>query len=477
MMRCWSVNPVARQALLCLQVTLLALASVPAATQVRAQDAERPVLKPHRFDEDWRALCDPARRTTLFDPLKCISLGGDGFATLTIGGELRERFENVRNPGFGLEQSSDHVFLHRVLLHGDLHLGETLRVFVQLGAFGQNGREGERSATDVDRLDLTQAFVDLGFATPGDGRVTLRGGRQEMSFGASRLVSVRESPNVRRSFDGGRVFWMGGGYRVDTFYTRPVSLDEGAFDDRVNNGETLWGVYGTGPVPNLPGLKADLYYLGYERENARFQIGTADERRYTSGLRLFGERGGFDWDIEAAYQFGDFGQRDIRAWTIASDIGVAFEGVRLQPRLGLKADMASGDRDPNDGKLGTFNALYPKFPYFSEANLIAPANVMDLHPNLQLQLNPSLSAEVGWNVLWRQTTQDAIYQPPLGAVAGTAGRGSRFIGHQAIVGLEWQATPNLSIASQYVHFEPGETLEGVGGRSVDFFFASVAFKF
>jgi hypothetical protein len=465
------------QARLFLQMVFLALAAVLAASQACAEDAGRPAIKSHRFDEDWRVLCDPAARTMLLDPLKCIPLDADGFFKLTIGGELRERFEAVRNPGFGLDQSSDHVFLHRALLHGDLHLGDALRVFVQVGAFQQNGREGERSPTDVDRLDLTQAFVDLGLPTPGDGRITLRGGRQEMSFGASRLVSVRESPNVRRSFDGGRAFWTGGGYRVDAFYARPLRLDEGTFDDRVNNAETLWGVYGTGPVPSLPGLKADLYYLGYERQNARFQTGTADERRYTPGLRLFGERDGFDWDIEGVYQFGDFGQNDIRAWTIASDVGVTLDKVALQPRLGLKADVASGDTDPNDGTLGTFNALYPKFPYFSEANLITPANVMDVQPSLRLQLTSSLEAEVGWDVLWRQTTDDAIYEPPLVAVAGTAGQGSRFIGHQAIVGLDWQATPNLSVASQYVHFTPGDTLRNVGGRSVDFVFASVAFKF
>src|SRR3954447_21021135 len=103
MMRRWPVNPAACRALLCFQVALLALASAPAAKQAGAQEVERPVLKPHRFDEDWRPLCDPARQTMLFDPLKCIPLDSDGFAKLTIGGELRERFEAVHNPGFGLD--------------------------------------------------------------------------------------------------------------------------------------------------------------------------------------------------------------------------------------------------------------------------------------------------------------------------------------------------------------------------------------
>lgn len=439
----------------------------------------RPTFKPHRFDEDWRPLCDPSARTEPLDRVKCVPLGGD--TTLTIGGELRERFEAAHNPRFGLTQDSDSAFLHRALLHtdlriGDLQFGTSARGFVQFGYFDQSGRDLRATPTDVDRLDVTQAFVDLSAEALG-GRTTLRGGRQELSFGSSRLVSVREGPNVRRSFDGGRAFWSDGRYRLDGFYVQPVAIERGTFDDGTDDSEAFWGAYLTGPIPGNAVLRADLYYLGYERQGATFAIGVADERRHTIGARLFGAAGGFDWDVEAALQFGDFGARDIRAWTIASDVGYTFADTPLSPRIGLKADIASGDDDPTDGRLGTFNALYPKLPYFSEANLVAPANIVDVHPTLGLDLGTGVTFELGWNALWRQTTADAIYGTPLAAIADTAGSTGRFIGHQSIVGMTWQVTPSLTVSGDYVHFEPGRALTNAGGEPVDFATLSAAFRF
>ena len=427
-------------------------------------------MKPLRFDEDWRPLCDAARRSEWLDPIKCLRIA-PGLA-LTFGGELRERIEVFDNPGFGVKQRSDHVLLHRVLLHADLRLDDTVRAFVQLGALNQNGREGPRAATDVDRFDLMQGFIDLSVPV-GDGRATLRGGRQELSFGSQRLVSVRDGPNLRRTFDGGRGFWAGGLFRVDALYVRPVLVGAGVFDDRANRSEALWGMYGTGPV--IGPLHADLYYLGYERSAAKFASGVGDERRHSFGLRLFGTDHAVDWDVEGVYQIGRFGTHDVEAWTVASDIGITLDAMPGKLRLGLKADVASGNRGGRT--LGTFNALYPKLPYFSEAGLIAPANIIDLHPTARIGLAPTVRASVEWNWLWRETTRDAVYAPPLSAIPGTASRGGRFTGQQAIAGIEWQTSPQVTIATQYVHFFPGGGLRSVNGRSVDFVFASASYRF
>jgi hypothetical protein len=296
-----------------------------------------------------------------------------------------------------------------------------------------------------------------------------------MSFGSSRLVSVRDGPNIRRAFDGGRAFWTDGSVRIDAFYVRPVELRPGSFDDRTSRSEEFWGAYATLPVSGH--LKADLYYLGRDRDVARFAAGRGPETRHTIGGRLFGRSSGFDWDWEAAYQFGSFADQDIRAWTVATDTGYTFAEWPLKPRIGLKADLASGDGSRSDRTLGTFDPLYPKFPYFSEANLVAPANVLDLHPSLRLELTPQLSTEFGLNWLWRHRTADAVYEPPLNPIADTAGRRSRYIGVQAITGFEWKATHRLTVTGQYVHFRRGEALQEIGGRNVDFGLVSIGYRF
>jgi hypothetical protein len=314
----------------------------------------------------------------------------------------------------------------------------------------------------------------------GDGsRLTARAGRQEMAFGSGRLVSERDGPNLRRDFDGGRAFLtMPEGLRVDAFVVRPVQPARESFDDSSNPGEAFWGVYATGPVSLLSGLSADLYYFGYNRANATFVQGTGFEQRHTIGARLFGRYAGWDWDFEAAGQFGRFNGADIRAWTFASDTGYMLAGVPWQPRLGLKFDVASGDGNAHDHSLGTFNALYPKVPYFTEAGLAAPANLVDVYPTIRVQPTKAVTLELGWDVLWRQTTADAFYRPaPFGPIKGTAGVRNAYVGHQIETAARWALTQNVELKAWYVHFTPGATVKQAGGRTVDFAAASVAFKF
>ncbi len=448
-----------------------------------------PKIEDLRYDEDYSYLRDPSARSGLWwEPFKHYPLDPSGSAYLSTGAEVRYRFEGIRNPDFNVERTlpRNAYLLQRVLLHGDLHLGPNLRVFAQFGSYAVFGERQRLEATQDNPADLAQAFADVNVPLgTGAGDVTLRGGRQEMEFGSSRLVSLRENPNVRRSFDGGRAFWDGSeggvleGWRIDAFLTRPVENRFRAFDDRSDPAQAFWGAYASGPLAMglLPGLKLDAYYLGLQRKEAEFEQGQAFERRHTVGGRLSGEASGFDWDLEAAYQFGSFGTGvGLSAWTVATDVGYTFSNVPWEPRLGLKANVASGDRDPNDRTLGTFNPLFPKLPYFSEAALITPANVMDLAPSLTIKPSDDLSVTASWDVLWKHSVSDAFYAPPLSPVEGTAGR-ERFIGHSVQVLAEWQATREIEVRAAYVHFFAGEALEQAGARDVDFVMLSAALKF
>ena len=168
-----------------------------------------PPYKSLRFDENYLYLQDPARRGDVWDPLKYIPLASDSHTYLSLGGELRERGEYFSAPLFGLRGGgADAYLLHRLLLSGDLHVTDDFRAFVQLGNHIEAEKDKPLSQADVDRFDLQQAFVDvrLPFAPDAGIDPTVRAGRQEMAFGSQRLVSVRESPNIRRSFDGFRVF-------------------------------------------------------------------------------------------------------------------------------------------------------------------------------------------------------------------------------------------------------------------------------
>lgn len=425
------------------------------------------------------ALQDPTKRTDVWDPIKYIPLSFDPSWALSLGGELRERFEYYSNPDFGLQgQMADGYLLHRLLLHADLHLGPYVRTFLQLGNHLAPGKD-LAPPPYLDRLDVQQAFLDLRLpiAAAADLDPVLRIGRQEMVFGSQRLVSVRDAPNVRRSFDGVRIGDTINEVRVDAFLTRPVLLKKGVFDDGPNHDQAFWGVYAT--VPSGLGMLGSiaLYYLGLENERARYAAGAGTERRQSIGARVFGAAGGWDWDWEALGQFGTFADQDIRAWTIATNTGYTFDVAGWRVRLGVKADYASGDDNPFDRTLGTFSALFPKLSYLSSAALFAPANVMDVQPTLTLKPTENLTITFGYDLLWRLTVQDAVYIGPQVPVAGTAGQGNRFTGRQYSVDVTWQVDRHIQIDAGHVRVDVARSLRAVGGQDVDFGYVSAAYKF
>jgi len=437
--------------------------------------AERPAYKLIRYEEDWTALRDEALRTDLFDGLKLVPLDEGARSFVSFGADVRERYEYVDDPLWGdAPQDPNGYLLSRVHVHADLHVGESLRFFGQLKSALLADRTGGARPTDEDQLDVHQAFGEI---APVES-LSLRFGRQEMAFGSSRLVSVREGPNVRLAFDGGRLTARFGDARLDAFVTRPVETDPGIFDDGSDDGVAFYGAYGTVPLGLLPDGHADLYWLALEREDAEFDTGTADERRHSFGTRLFGRPRPVDYNFEFVYQLGSFGDGDIRAWTIASDTGYTFEEAPLAPRLGLKANVASGDRDRDDDDLETFNALFPRGSYFNEAALVGPANFFDVHPSVELHPSRDVTAWLDWDFLWRQSLDDGLYGNAINPIVTGADSNERYVGSEPNVQVEWRVDPHVTLTACYVHFFAGPFLEeSTSGKDIDFVGAWVSFRF
>src|SRR4030095_63750 len=214
--------------------------------------------------------------------------------------------------------------------------------------------------------DLSQWCLDGRIPLSDTNSITLRLGRQELAYGSSRLVSFREGPNVRQSFDGVKGILKVSGWQIDAFAVKPVLTRTGVFDDDSDPERNFWGLYAVTPVPLLPGGNIDLYYLGLDNKDAEFAQTTAPDPPHSPGPRIWGRDAGWDYNFEFVYQFGTFGSGDIQAWTAASDNGFTFEQAPLKPRLGLKANVTSGDRSANNPGLQTFNPLFPRGSYFGE---------------------------------------------------------------------------------------------------------------
>lgn len=427
----------------------------------QAPAPEPPPFAKLRQDEDYSYLADPAARTGLFDPIKYIPIG-DGPAFLSLGGELRHRYEYTRNPGFGADPQDRGAFLQRYILHADLRVSPDFRLFGQFLSAFANGRAEGPSPVDQNRFDLQQGFVDITFEPAPGARVTLRPGRQEVRLGSARLVDVREGPNVRRAFDGMRATLKLPDWQVDALALRPVAQEQGAFDDATSRRQALWGLYGVGKPAWLPAGSIDLYYLGFRDKAGRYDKGTAPETRHSIGTRIWGDYGAWDWNNEFVYQFGDFGSGRINAWTAAFDIGYSWKEAWLSPRLGLATAIASGDNNLTGTGLRTFNPLFPRGNYFSELALLGPRNFFNINPSLTLSPHRDITLTGGVNFFWRQSLEDGVYTPNGSILRAADGSSARYVGTELSLSSEWRANRYTTLTAIYSHFLPGAFIRQTG---------------
>ncbi|NIK86782.1 hypothetical protein FHS83_000100 [Rhizomicrobium palustre] len=414
----------------------------------------------NRWQEDWSVLADPSVPRQSLDTLKYIPLG-DAKTYLSLGAGLRLRYESNDAPNFGVgDTRSQSYVISRLEAHADLRLSQGVQVFVQLDSAFAPGK-ARMTPVDQNRLDLEQGFVAL-VEPVGAGTLRLRAGRQQFAFDLQRFVSLRDGPNVRQSYDALWANYEIGSWRFISFFSHPVqNRDSAAFDDSSNAHLSYGGL--RGEYEFGPGSVA-LYYSQYRRDGAVLGSLKGSERRNIWDLRSAGAVSGWDWDVEGMLQSGHLAEHPINAWAIGSRAGYRFSKAVWQPRLGLQADAASGDKNPNDGKIGSFNPLFPNGYYVALAGYTGYTNFIHLKPSLTLKPRSDVSLMLAGAMQWRQTTADAVYTQPMNPVAGTAGRGSAYTGTYYQARMDWQISGQLSAAVEAVRFSAGEAIRQAGGR-------------
>lgn len=455
-----------------LPLALLSLVYLPVSQAASPLEDSRP-SRPGapRWTEDYRFLDDPAKATDPFDSLRYHRLSET--AWLQLGAEARYRADALNQPFFGLRGIKDDFYvMQRLQAHADLHLfDDAVRTFVQVEntrAFGKD----LYSPSDESRNEVRQAFVDLNYDFAG-GRYTTRVGRQEMGFGNQVFVTYRDTPNIRQSFDGLRASLnFKDGRKLDAFAVRPIETGEDSWDDGSNNKVKFYGLYGT--LPLTQAWNVDLFGFALETDDRTLAGETGDEKRYTYGTRLFGRYQGFDWSWDVAGQTGHLGDASIRAWAVSSDTGYTFEGG-WAPRLAMRLDLASGDSDMGDGKVGTFDPLYPRNGVYGEASLTTLSNVIVIGPSFGFSPWRQVRFEPGVFEVWKQNVNDGVYMPGMSMLAGTRDTG-RHVGTIYRANTRWLATANLTVDLDLKYYDIGSAIRDAGGEDSSFVALRATFR-
>ena len=274
---------------------------------------------------------------------------------LRISGEERLRWEGFQGGGFSPD-SSDYYLLNRFRLGVMLLPAPWLKFRFQT----QDARAGWKTqkpyaAPYQDTWNLRLAYVELGDSEKSTG---LRVGRQELAFGSERLVGISNWSNTSRSFDAVRGTLHRGHFRLDAFAASVVVLHDGEVGMH-RAGNNLHGLYGS-LEDLIPGSVIEPYFFWRLAPAGQTEIGSGGKLdSKTIGVRWKGVIRAVDYGADIVGQTGSEGTNNIRARASHLVIGYTLADVPLRPRFLAEYNYASGDHNPNDHTLGTFDQLYP----------------------------------------------------------------------------------------------------------------------
>ncbi|MFW6163194.1 MAG: alginate export family protein [Planctomycetota bacterium] len=431
----------------------------------------------------------PAKRAHWSDPLKGIPLGP--FA-LDVGGGLRFRLEHRSDfnqqryaDTRGVDLRSDTFLLQRARLELDLKLGEEAHAFVQL----QDARAHGADFTEDDfpavvhacpfwnPLDLRMAYVE--WRRIGGTPLGMKVGRQRIFYADNRIWGPGEWGNV------GRYTWDAVKVIVDTevaevhgLFANRVRYDPDSFDEH-NHRLDAFGAYAM--VKALP-VRLDLFWVG-KRSRPELVVNrrgkTVDLDTHTCGFYIDGTAGNWDFGGTVAHTQGDRDEADVDAWGANARLGYTFAHP-WQPRLGAELSYASGDPDPADGDVETFDGVFGAIDkMYGRINFVAWMNMVDYQASLSFKPLPRTKVSIDYHLFRLDEARDAWYwcsgRPARQDPTGAAGKD---LGQEIDVIVSYKHNQRLKLMAGYAHFFPGTFIERTGpSPGADWCFVQTQYSF
>lgn len=374
-------------------------------------------------------------KKTLFMALAIAVIASVGYAELQnveVGGSIR-----IRGNYYDMESLGEMSWIEqRTRLSVTADFTSDVSAFIEMdyyNDFGEDFRSLYLTGADFrggggNDVDMYQAYIEAENMWGTD--LSMRVGRQELSFGSEWLVGVNNAAALfwGLSFDALRL-----SYNTDMFTIDAVAAKLAETYGDFGEGDTdFYALYAS--YLGIEEVTLDAYWM-YLRDDGVALGDNLDV--HTVGLRGAGTIGAFDFDVEAAYQFGEvdgrpsacpvgFGEADIDydAFAVNTELGYTFD-MTWQPRLFARfAWFEGGDDDTsawsNDRDL-PFNRLFSNWEYTEffantdESNLFYYALGVGVTPTESLELllvcayfqADETAPDTGW-WLWRDSADESL---------------------------------------------------------------------
>jgi hypothetical protein len=403
-------------------------------------------------------------------PVECCGECG----TLDVGGQLRMRYhhevgmgQDIAGPGvLRFENTVHDIWLSRMRLYSNWKPHEHARIYVE-GIFADvTDDDNTYAPRPIDRNygDFLNAFVDL---SPNDC-LTFRLGRQELLYGAERLISPLDWANTRRTFEGLKLILRLDDWTVDSFYTHLVPVIPDRLDE-ADYRQAFYGTYATyTPCPNETW---DLYYIGYDNEHPGSI--TSDFSLHTLGGRLYKTCGDWLYEMEGGGQFGRESGLEVGHEAAFATVGMGrkLSQHRWQPTVWFYYDYASGNAGGDS--FNRFNHLFPLgHKYFGFIDAVQRSNIEA--PNVLLTMKPHQK----WDLLlwyWHFMANQAGDIVPSISATPAQSTTSKDLGDEVDLTARYSFGPRSNVLFGYSHFWRGDKI--LAPQDADFFYTQWELNF
>jgi Alginate export len=394
---------------------------------------------------------------------------------VTFDGQLRGRTENQTSDDY-ISGNNQLYELTRIYGGMTIQPSEFLTGYIQFIDTHALGLPLKYTLANMrDTFDDRQAYLNFHVK-----QYSIIAGRQELKYGAERLVGISDWTNNSRTWDGflGRV---GDKNRLDLFATSVVVVHPTALDTH-GAGLTFFGAVGTTRtwVPHAM-IQPFVYVKALPRVKSRQGIfGT--ETEVTSGVEAAGQyRKGFDFDGLIAFQRGSYSNNSIDSSAGYIKAGYTARSLFLKPRFLGEYDYASGNTRKNLNEVNTFDQQYPSnHNAFGLTDLFGYQNIEEERMNLDLTPAKHVTLLIQQEWLQVDSRFDNIYSGSAGTViaAPTAGLQSGDIGREFDASGKWVIHDYLVMNVGVGHFSPGTVMrENAHGAPLTLAYFGLTYRF
>lgn len=238
-------------------------------------------------------------------------------------------------------------------------------------------------------------------------RVSLKVGRQKISFGDNRLFGPGEWGNTGR--------WTWDAVRF-SYKIRNNSLDLFGGGTKIHDPEKLsvpftetehWG---GGAYAHIELSKFGIIepFYAIKTQGSADYIKEQNFTRQWIGTRVFNDdKNSFTYDFMVSQEFGEEDGKTINAFGVIGLLGYRFNGLPAKPTLCLRETYASGGNN-TDSQVRTFDPAFgAKGSYYGRMNITSWSNLDDREIVLYLSPTKNLKLELNYHLFYIPATADA----------------------------------------------------------------------